>query len=139
MNKVKNMFYCLSVLIILTILFNSCSTEPNTGISGRYNYTGYNEEGTIIVTGYIDINFQDSTSVTGTWELNAVGNPQGIGPQVGTGTLEGGMENGILYINLNPEWVDNNVFLHGVIDGNIYSGQWIYSGFPGVIAQGTFT
>jgi len=42
-------------------------------------------------------------------------------------------------INLNPEWADNNVFLEGTIDGNKITGNWVYSGFGGVMNHGTYS
>jgi hypothetical protein len=33
---------------------------------------------------------------------------------------------------------DNNVNLHGKVEGKRYKGTWSYSGFAGVITSGTF-
>ncbi len=41
-------------------------------------------------------------------------------------------------INLNPDYVDNNVFLLGVLEGTKMNGRWMYTGFPGVVNEGTF-
>jgi hypothetical protein len=44
----------------------------------------------------------------------------------------------VLSINLNPDYVDNNVLLTGRFSRTGYSGQWQWVGFRGVITSGTF-
>jgi len=51
----------------------------------------------------------------------------------------GSISNDIFSANLNPEYVDNNVFLNGTMAGDQITGQWIYAGYPGILNQGTFT
>ena len=41
-------------------------------------------------------------------------------------------------IDLNPGVADNNVFLSGTFQGDTIRGEWSFSGFPGVISEGTF-
>jgi hypothetical protein len=64
------------------------------------------------------------------------------GPQIGKGDLRGSMkEDGELWINLNPDWVDHNVYLTGRYTGARYSdfeGTWVYSTFAGGIDGGRF-
>ena len=82
----------------------------------------------------------DSGDVTGSWNLDAVGDPPPamIGPQVGRGKLTGRVYGTTIGLGLNPDMVDNNVFLAGTIVGGRITGVWEYAGFPGVLNRGTF-
>jgi len=64
--------------------------------------------------------------------------PAMIGPQVGRGKLTGRVYGTTIGLGLNPDMVDNNVFLAGTIVGGRITGVWEYAGFPGVLNRGTF-
>ena len=82
----------------------------------------------------------DSGDVSGSWNLDAVGTPSPmIGPQVGQGRLEGRVDGASFSANLNPQMVDNNVFLFGVMEAGVITGTWEFSGFPGVLNRGSFS
>ena len=83
--------------------------------------------------------YGDSSSISGAWDFNVIGSPENIGPQTGEGEYIGTVENNLLWINLNPEWADNNVHLDGTIDGNKITGNWVYSVFAGSMNHGTFS
>lgn len=51
-------------------------------------------------------------------------NPQGIGPQVGSGELIGSIANERIRFELNPQYRDNNLQLIGTIEDNKYRGVW---------------
>ncbi|MEN3331000.1 MAG: hypothetical protein V7641_365 [Blastocatellia bacterium] len=114
--------------------------------TGDYQYTGYDKEGSKIVEGRLSITsvepnrnqHEESYEIKGHWQLNQIGNPEKIGPQVGSGNLFGSIDKGEIYINLNPNMNDNNVILQGKIEGRRCHGTWRYSGFAGAINQGTF-
>lgn len=129
----------LAIASAITILHGCEDMGANQGSpEGTYHYTGFDSMGTVIVQGSLTLEYQDSTHITGDWRLSVVGIPKLIGPQAGTGKLSGNAAGDRLWINLNPQWVDNNVFLDGHLAGNRYSGVWQYSGFPGVLNHGTF-
>ena len=132
----------LSLMIALSLLFYFCDGDnPLNGVKipdGAYAYTGYDSTGVKIVQGWIKIIFEDSTHISGEWELEKIGNPQNIGPQVGSGNLGGIMVNDQLHLNLNPQYIDNNVILTCPYSDQKLLGQWIYAGFPGVINYGSF-
>lgn len=131
-----------TVAIILSLSLNFCDKDNSiNGIkipNGAYAYSGYDSTGVQIVRGWIKINLDDSTTISGEWELGKIGDPENIGPQVGSGTLMGNLQNNQLFLNLNPEYVDNNVFLICPYDDQKLAGKWNYSGFPGIINYGTF-
>ena len=110
---------------------------------GAYKYTGFDSVGTAIVSGWLLFEYEDSTRLSGEWSLDAIGSTTNIGPQVGTGKLAGGNDNGIVGVNLNPGWKDNNVFLSGTFEDDgvnkRFKGKWNWSGFGGPINYGTFT
>lgn len=110
------------------------------GTNATYLYTGYDSSGREIVRGEIVVVVDDSGDVTGSWNLDAVGDPSPmIGPQVGQGKLAGRAEGTVFGAGLNPDMVDNNVVLLGTIVADSITGIWEYVGFPGVLNQGTFS
>lgn len=129
-------------LIILSLSFYFCDKDNSiSGLkipAGAFAYTGYDSTGAKIVQGWIKIVFDDSIHLSGEWELDKIGDPKNIGPQVGAGSLVGGLENQQLFLNLNPNYVDNNVFLTCPYDDRKLTGKWNYVGFPGIINYGTF-
>lgn len=117
------------------------STEmmiETTVAANNTGYTAYDTLGNAVVTGTMTIDASDSSSVTGTWVLDSTAVHYRIGPQVGSGTLRGSLHNGVLTVDLNPGWADNNVFLSGTYSGSTYSGTWYYSTFVGTVSRGTF-
>lgn len=117
---------------------NGRSKDQSYTVSVRYQYAGYDHESRQVVKGFITIVRGESNSISGGWQLEATGDPSGIGPQVGSGKLVGAVDGERIWIGLNPDYVDNNVMLVGRISGSVVSGTWEYVGFPGVLAQGTF-
>jgi hypothetical protein len=71
------------------------------------------------------MNFTDSATISGKWHFRSIGSPTNIGPQTGDGNLVGGVENGRVWIELNPQFKDNNLQLTGTLQGGRYSGQWM--------------
>lgn len=126
-------------ITLLSMCFSAChqnSTEPNS--TNNYQYTAYNPAGTAVVEGSLSLEFKDAVHITGGWHLFKIGNDENIGPQVGFGELTGTVENGNLYINLNPKFVDNNVFLTGTIVQDTIRGTWTWETFAGATARGAF-
>jgi hypothetical protein len=113
-------------------------TGPGPIPTGGYAYTGFDSSGRVVVTGWLTLELGDPAHVTGEWRLEPVGSPENIGPQTGEGRLEGAMAAGVLSVNLNPEAADNNVFLDGTLAGDDFRGRWTFSGFAGVLNQGSF-
>ncbi|MCH7763156.1 MAG: hypothetical protein IIB95_05365 [Candidatus Marinimicrobia bacterium] len=103
-----------------------------------YQYSSFDSLGVKIVEGTFSIEYGDTISISGEWDFEKIGNPENIGPQVGEGHLIGTIENDDFFAELKPEWIDNNVHLVGIIEGNKISGNWYYSGFAGIINDGTF-
>lgn len=113
---------------------------------GDYQYTGYDRSGSKVVEGRLSITSveskriqkEESIQIKGNWQLNKVGDQEKIGPQVGSGELVGSIIQGKVYLNLNPNINDSNVFLEGTIEGKRFHGTWSFKGYAGAINQGTF-
>ena len=132
----------LALLILpATLSLYSCKdsgTQPPPSF-GNFEYTAFDSSGTPVVHGALDLIRKDSAAITGTWELEAVGSPQNIGPQVGRGSLEGWINHDrTVHLNLNPGWADNNVFLSGKLEEGFIHGTWSWSTIVGETSRGTF-
>ncbi len=122
------------------LIFASCETNFLSGpevVDGRYTYRAYDSAGTDIVTGIILLRATDSTSLTGTWDLFKIGDPVGIGPQTGHGSLLGSSGDSVI-INLNPRVADDNVILSGELKRGRITGKWQWVTLSGVSARGRF-
>ncbi len=135
----KVVITCIAVVSVL--LFSSCSDDlPTNSSTTTYKYTGYDSTWNKIITGYIRIDSLDSIEVKGRWDFKLVGNGENVGPQIGKGNFEGTTDmRGSMWLSLNPEMIDNNVFLHGSTSLPYrFDGMWNYIGFPGEINWGRF-
>jgi hypothetical protein len=130
----------LAIILLLSLPTAHCSrsNKAQPSLLGEYQYTGYDKGGNKIVEGRLSIESLASTQIKGNWQLNKIGNPEKLGPQVGKGTFAGEIIEDKVTINLNPEMADNNVSLTGRIDGGNFRGTWSFSGFAGEINRGTF-
>ena len=131
----------INIAITSFLLFATCSEDsPTNSLKITYKYSGYDSSWNKIISGYLWIDSIDSLRVLGRWDFILVGSEDNPGPQVGKGAFEGTSNMlGTLNINLNPEWIDNNVFLNGSTRlPNRLDGRWSYVGFPGVINWGHF-
>ena len=81
----------------------------------------------------------DST-ITGSWDFSAADgfSEKEIGPQIGTGKLVGIIKAGKIFINLNPGWADNNIYLNADYFIDQFEGSWLWSTFIGPSASGSF-
>lgn len=136
----KRVYWLISAIILSLFYFcdkDNCLNGKKIP-EGAYAYMGYDSIGIKIVEGWISFDFVDSTTISGEWELDKIGDPKNIGPQVGTGQLGGNVQNSQIYLNLNPNFIDNNIFLASPYDNHKLEGEWTYAGFPGVINYGSF-
>ena len=78
---------------------------------------------------------------TGSWETELLKAGAEVGPQVGTGELRGAwdVEGQSIFLDMNPGWADNNVFLVATPDGSMLRGNWSHSTLTGVGPGGQFT
>lgn len=107
--------------------------------SGVYSYLA--RIGVVpVVEGTLTLVVAADSSVTGTWELRRVPTSDttvSVGPQLGSGTLQGRRSATGIWVDLNPGWADNNVFL--ALDAKAYetlSGTWDHSTIVGPVTGG---
>lgn len=132
--------FIIGITLASFLLFTFCNEDSSTNSSmTTYKYTGYDSSWTKIITGYLWIDSIDSVHVKGRWNFKLILNEENLGPQNGSGNFEGHKDSrGSMRINLNPEWIDNNVLLDGSLLNSEYNGTWSYIGFPGEINWGRF-
>jgi hypothetical protein len=124
-------------MLVLGVLLVSCE-DSDTPITGTYRYTA-SESGTPVVSGLLHLDEVSLTRVRGRWEFARIGSSNvEVGPQIGSGPLEGSFDGTVISIDLNPGFADNNVFLSGTFQGTTLRGEWNFSGIAGPVSQGTF-
>ncbi len=129
---------CCFALLALTAILTGCTGLTDPTSDGAYHYTSYDTTGTVLVRGWFTMDISDSNTITGEWHFAAVDTPKNIGPQTGDGKLVGGVQGTTLWIELNPQYRDNNLGLIGTLKGNRFSGTWQWISFVGVTNQGPF-
>ncbi len=107
---------------------------------GTYKYTALDQEGKVIAAGELYITAATPSSVTGTWEIKTAAPQEMTGPQNGKGAIHGSVEpkSGLIYLDLNPDMMDNNVVLTGIFKDGKLSGAWGWYGYA-VKIKGSFT
>ncbi len=141
-----------SLLATLALAVAACnSTTPKSDplqLVGRggFSYRATTLTGQPLLEGTMTLEWSgDSTAsgrpFSGVWTIQwAAGADQNtsVGPQVGTGTLDGIAQEAGVTISLNPAMLDNNVILHARVDGHTLIGNWIHSTLAGPTTQGHF-
>lgn len=115
--------------------------SPDAVPGGLYAYEAYTMAGAPLLSGTMLLDVHRDASVTGTWSIGWVPGADtsvAVGPQVGAGMLRGSIENGMLLLDLNPGWADNNVFLSGTARNGAIVGTWGYSTLVGAVSGGSF-
>lgn len=126
------------VMLALTAILGGCTQVTGPTSTGAYQYTSYDTTGAELVRGWFTMVISDSNTISGEWHFAAVDSPKNIGPQTGDGKLVGNIQGTKVWIELNPQYRDNNLSLIGTMEGNRYSGTWQWISFVGVTNQGPF-
>ena len=129
--------YIFFSLLILTSWFG-CKRASESIPKGAYAYTCFDNNGVALVSGWFTVIVADSTTVSGEWHFEAIGNPQKIGPQTGDGKLIGGVNGEKVWIELNPKVRNNNLQLNGILARGRVDGQWAWISYDGIMNQGSF-
>ncbi|MBI3578064.1 MAG: hypothetical protein HY089_01470 [Ignavibacteriales bacterium] len=143
----KNLRLLFAVLVFTTFIvgckdsgeqvagkINDQINYPTNG----YTYKAYDSNGNVVVEGTFSLTINKAGEVSGSWAFEKRGQSDKIGPQVGTGSLNGKKDGSAISINLNPGWADNNVFLNGKIENGKITGKWSWSTFIGPTSEGNF-
>jgi len=127
--------------VLISFTFFSCSSptdSSNNSVAGNYGYTAYNSRGKVITSGSFTINFKNRKNIYGGWHFEKVAGNENIGPQYGDGKFIGEIVEKEIRIELNPNYIDNNVSLSGSINSGDLRGVWTYSTNIGLTNQGYF-
>jgi hypothetical protein len=125
------MYRLLVLAGLLLFLMPSCKdagTSPDAGNLGSFNYTAFDTVGNVLMRGSLTLH-NDSSRITGNWQFDDGRH----------GELLGTETDGMIAVNLNPRFVDNNLLLRGKLSGSTYAGDWEQYGYPGLMAKGTFS
>ena len=126
------------LLILFLLLPTGCKHLSDSVPPGAFAFTSYDTSGTTVAKGWMSITAPDSSTISGEWHFDAIGEPARIGPQIGDGKLVGGLNGQKIWIELHPEVRNNNLQLNGVLSGDRLSGQWTWISNEGMANQGTF-
>jgi hypothetical protein len=113
-------------------------------IAGTLDYVAWADSGTRLLEGVLSVAGQANQHVSGTWAIHwAAGadtaNANDVGPQLGTGSLSGVVQDTTVLVDLTPGFADNNVGLLGCVTASGFAGKWSHVGIAGEIAHGPFT
>ncbi len=136
--KTRNVL--LLALGIFILYFSFCKLNPFLSSDDNFvfNYSAYDSTSVKVVRGWMKLKVDSKEEVTGEWIFEKIVKDAVTGPQNGAGKLTGQISDSVLFVNLNPDMVDNNVFLTAKWDEKKMTGMWQFVGFPGVINKGTF-
>ncbi len=130
----------VTVLALLSlVVFTGCQTTKLALEPTAYDYTAYDADGNIVVTGTLRMK-QTGDSVDGDWSFAPAEGVRfaDVGPQLGDGRLGGKAGDKVVVLNLQPGTIDNHVILRGRLRNSLFSGWWQYVGFGGVVSEGAF-
>ena len=133
----------LIIIILFLSLVFSCEkdqsiVEVESGPAGSFIYQSFDTLGNRIVSGWLILEYTDSVKIEGSWRLYNLSNRNDIGPQVGNGILLGSIIDSSISIDLNPPYIDHNVYLEETIKDDFIEGMWIWATYAGASNWGTF-
>ena len=124
-------------LLVAAFLAAVCSygAEPTA-----YAYKGFDGKGAKVVEGVLNLQLNDTNTVSGDWDFHTVDSrvSDKIRKTTGSGKLVGTVKGKNISLDLNPGWADNNVILNGDITTTNISGTWGHYGFAGLMVGGKF-
>src|SRR5262245_45182049 len=131
-------------LLVLGVAGAGCRAPADPVVAavrnGSYDYLA-RLDGSPVVEGTLTLQIAADSSVTGTWALHRFPGSDtnlSVGPQLGTGSIAGHRSATSVWLDLNPGWADNNVFLVLTLDAtDLLSGEWHYSTIIGPVSGGS--
>jgi len=107
--------------------------------TNAFHYHSYSVDGKKVAEGWLSFNINSDSTISGKWHFNKItAKPDETGPQWGEGNLQGGYAGDTLWLELKPQYRDNNVQLRGILRDGCYCGQWYWITYTGITVQGTF-
>jgi len=135
-------YLIIYITLILSFIAIHCNQINNPILSdalgGTYSYVGYDSLSNQIAKGWIKFEFEDSVNIKGNWQVEKTVSTGSYGPQDGNGNLVGDITDTSIYMNLHPNYADNNIILLGEFNGINIEGEWQWITFIGLTNSGTF-
>jgi hypothetical protein len=132
---------CLSLAACVSETSNPAPDRSATDASLQYVIK--TETGDPLLVGQLKMDVLEDSTISGTWSSHWVPGADRsieVGDQIGDGTLAGRQsEDGLVYIDLNPGYADNNVTLVATPIGGGFTGTWHWSTIAGIRTQGRFS
>ena len=131
----------LVFIYLIILIFLGCNRDKSVDSYEPidvYSYRAYDSSGKKIIQGWFEISMVDSSQIKGAWHLHKTANVGEVGPQTGDGNLRGRVYNDSVFINLNPDFIDNNVILRGPVFDYITEGEWSWVNFKGIVKKGNY-
>jgi hypothetical protein len=133
----------LGLGILLVCLFFSFAASGTNEVFRTYDYKGFDTNGNLLVSGVITLRLDGPTQVKGTWKLTVLNKDKlrELGPQDGSGKILGQLKDDSIFLNLNPDQFNSNIYLESkVARANMFQikGKWGYYGFVGKLNEGNF-
>ena len=143
----------LAALALMVAACDSTSPTPNRLIfpNGKrdFAYTAYSATGEPILNGTLHLEYAMTPLATlppqalgGTWSIHwapGADTTLRVGPQVGSGTMDGVDDSSGVRLSFIPNLVDEGVGLDGHAYGRNFSGTWNYFTITGPTGHGRFT
>jgi hypothetical protein len=135
----KNIYFIF--LFIITFIYSSreVTTLADGSVipDGAYLYEAYNKSGKMIVYGLFELN-KESDKISGNWNFKEVKKNSAPSIFIGIGSLQASKNGEKFLINLNPNFIDNNIILTCNMNGDVITGAWAYDGWAPNLTSGTF-
>jgi len=123
----KQLLFLAGFFTVVGFVCKDSGTSYEGTHLGAYKYSASDTLGTIVTTGTIAF-YQKDSQLNGPWRFD----------DGRSGNLKGTITGAQVYIDLSPQYADNNLILRGTLAGNSFSGLWSHIGFPGELARGSF-
>lgn len=132
--------FCVLLVVGLLIGRPALGAEEVVRI---YDYKGFDTNGTLWVSGVITLRLDETVQIKGDWRLQIIPRDKLklIGPQDGAGKIFGQLRGDIIFLNLNPGQLHNNIYLEGSgtgVNNAEIKGKWGHYGFEGKVIEGRF-
>ncbi|HET7042292.1 MAG TPA: hypothetical protein VFI13_09740, partial [Gemmatimonadales bacterium] len=143
----------LALLLVGAMACDSTSPTPTRldlpDGQGDFAYTAYSAGGQPILKGTLHLEYAFTPALSlppqalgGTWSIHwapGADSTLQVGPQIGSGTLNGVDDSTGIRLSLLPNLVDEGVGLTGLVYGQEMTGTWTYFTIAGPSEHGRFT
>ena len=139
----------LTVLSVAIVLSGGCGKSGSTATSESFTLKIVDSSGKLIASGHLLLpsDIAGVSHFTGAYEIDVTKVTKKPSSQdeyairclsQNTGVLSGSVKDGVIRIGLHPGVEDNNVYLEGELDEQLFTGKCFYQSYAGYEPFGTF-